>query len=140
MATPKQEVPPKKAGPLPNWITVFEGKDTKGRPRVNEFIVDPDIFYPGILRELGAERGDQYINEIAFAVMKLDFDLAVRQAKVLTPGRRIIRRVRGDDGRKQRWNRTMFPPGKKNWDEMSLAERTREVRGHFKRIRGFMPV
>lgn len=126
--------------PLPNWIARFEGTDNKGKPRVNQFLVDPDIYMPAILKELGAPQGDQYWNELAYAIMKLDFDLAVRMANAVVPNRTITRTVRGDDGRKQRWNLTMFPKGKKDINKMSLADRSREIRTHFKRIRGFMPV
>lgn len=132
--------PPAGQGPLPRWIERFEGTDNKGNPRINHFLVDPDIYMPAILKELGAERGDQYINEIAYAIMKLDFDLAVQMAKAVVPNRTINRMVRGDDGRKQRWNLSMFPKGKKDLNKMSFAERSREIRGHFRRIRGFMPI
>ena len=138
--TEAQARTPAGQGPLPAWIERFEGNDNKGKPRINHFLVDPDKYMPALLKELGAERGDQYWNELAYAIMKLDFDLAVRMAKAVVPNRTITRMVRGDDGRKQRWNLTMFPKGKKDFSKMSLQERSREIRSHFRRIRGFMPV
>ncbi len=120
--------------PLPGWIGEVPGK-------VNQFVVDPDIFYPTILKELGAEtkKPDRYWIDVAFGVMKLDFDMTVRLSKRVRGGHAIIRYVRADDGRKQRWNRTMFAPGQKDFDAMPATERAREIRKHFWRIRGFVP-
>lgn len=119
---------------LPEWCSKIEGK-------INTFVVDPDIFYPQILGELGVEPHavTKYWLEIAFACMKLDFDVGVRMARCLTPGRRIIRMVRSDDGRKARWNLTMYKPGKTDWMKMPIKERSQEIRKHYKRIRGFVP-
>jgi hypothetical protein len=118
---------------FPDWLKKIDKK-------VNEFVVDPDIYMPIFLKELGAEKGDQYWNEIAFAVMKLDFSLALRMNQAIAPNRRIVCTVRADDGRKARWNLTMFPKGKKDLNKMGVMQRSREIRGHYKRIRGFMPV
>ncbi len=131
---------------LPNWITEIPGA-------VNHFVVDPDIFYPEWLAALGVETPDQYWLGVCFGCMKFDFDLNVRLAGKVTPGRSILRRVRADDGRKARWNMTMHPPGKvldipgipkqkgaKTFDDLAINLRSAHIRHHYKRIRGFVPV
>lgn len=114
---------------LPSWIQQVPGKD-------NTFVVDPDIFYPRILEELGVPDSavDRYWMEVALGCMKLDFDHAVRIAGAAKPGKPVVRYVRADNGRKQRWAVTMHKPSK---DEPKTAkDRGREVRKHWKRIRG----
>jgi hypothetical protein len=116
---------------LPKWIVPLKDK-------FNEFVVDPDIFYPLILGELGVESPDGYWLEVAFGIMKLDFDMHVGLTGA--PGRgRIIRYVRADNGRKGRWNMTLYPPGEKDWNKLSLSERAQTIRKYYKRIRGFIP-
>ncbi len=116
------------------WISKLDGK-------INEFVCDPDIFYPGILADLGVKEHEvtQYWLEIALACMKLDFDVNVRMERAVLPTRRIIRHIRADEGRKARWNLTMHKHGKLDWSKMGFQERSREVRKHYKRIRGFVP-
>ena len=119
---------------LLSWISKVDGA-------LNTFVVDPDIFYPEFLAELGVEKHEvtQYWLEIAFACMKMDFDVSVRMERAADPARRIIRMVRADEGRKARWNLTMFKHGKKDWSKMGLQERSRDIRKHYRRIRGFVP-
>lgn len=129
---------------LPKWITELPG--------INRFVCDPDIFYPAILAELEVETPDQYWLAIAQGCMKFDFDLAIRLAGKVAPGRSITRMVRADDGRKQRWNFTMHPPGKilridgipvqkgaKHFDDLPINLRSAHIRHHYRRIRGFVP-
>lgn len=119
---------------MPEWIKEVPDK-------INTFVVDPDLFYPEILADIGISDEDvnQYWLEVAFAFMKFDFDVAVRMNKAVTLGIRIVRLVRSDDGRKQRWNLTMHPPGEKDFSMLNLQERSREIRGHYRRVRGFIP-
>jgi hypothetical protein len=119
---------------FPNWLAKIDGK-------VNTFVVDPDGFYTALLADLGVTKGriTQYWLEVAFGCMKLDFDLAVRQEKAIDVGRTVTRLVRSDEGRKQRWNLTMFPVGSMEWTKLSMMERSREIRKHYVRIRGYVP-
>lgn len=117
---------------LPDWITPVDG-------RVNYFVVDPDIYYPQVLSELGVAVPDQYWLEVALGCMKLDFNLHVGLSGLRVPDKAVTRQIRADDGRKQRWNLTMHPPGKQDWSTMSIAERSSAIRENYKRIRGFMP-
>lgn len=116
---------------LPTWISPVEGK-------VNTFVVDPDLFYPEILADMGVETPDRADLEIASEVMKLDFDLALKLARVpLVEGATIVRLVRADDGRKARWNHTMHaePPAEKAVPQ-DMRARARLVREVYRRIRG----
>lgn len=116
---------------LPNWIVPLKG-------RFNEFVVDPDIFYPKILAELNVETTSAYWLEVAQGIMKLDFDMYVGLTGA--PGKgRIIRTIRADNGRKQRWNLTMHSRGQAEWNKLGLAERARTIRKYYKQIRGFIP-
>ena len=131
---------------LPKWLTIAPDK------KINSFICDPDIFYPSLLAELGVKNVDQYWLGIAYGCMKWDFDVMVRLDKKVTPNRSITRRIRGDDGRKARWNLTMHPvgsvpkidgipaaPGVKRFDDLSMMLRSAHIRHHYRRIRGFIP-
>ncbi len=129
---------------MPSWISELPG--------VNQFVVDPDIFYPEWLAALGVETPDQYWLGVCMGCMKFDFDFNVRLAGKVTPGRSILRRVRADDGRKARWNMTMHPvgripkiegipaqPGAKRFDDLSIQLRSAHIRHHYRRLRGFVP-
>lgn len=119
------------AARLPAWISPIPGRD-------NAFAVDPDLYMPEILADMGVETPSARDLELAQEVMKLDFDMALRLARYpLKPGRNIARHVRADEGRKQRWNRTMHPKGEALPDTM--AERTKIVRALYRQIRGYLP-
>ncbi len=116
---------------LPKWIVPI-------KDRFNEYVVDPDIFYPAILEELGITEITGYWLEVAQGVMKLDFDMHVGLTGA--PGRgRIIRYIRADDGRKMRWKINLRQPGKEDWKKMDLSARARTIRKYYKQIRGFIP-
>lgn len=129
---------------LPDWIIPIEGK-------INHFAIDPDIYYPQVLAELGVEKPNQYWLEVAQGCMKLDFNMHVAMSGMKVPGRSVTRYIRADDGRKQRWNLTMHSKGKVpklaevpsahgvEWDSLSIQDRSRHIRYHYKRIRGFIP-
>ena len=113
---------------LPEWLTPADPR--KGG---RTFIADPDIFYPAFLKELGVgeDAVDQYWLEVCYGCMKRDarFHVGVSGFNLY---------VRGDDGRKMRWNLTMHKPGKEDISSpLKTKQRNRAVREHFKRIRGF---
>ena len=113
---------------LPTWMTVVEGKK-------NTFSIDPDIFYPQFLKELEVEDEDidRYWLEVAYGCMKND---AIRAAHLMG-ARSCTLLVRGDDGRKMRWNYTMHKPGKEDISaDNATAERNSAVKKHYRRIRG----
>lgn len=118
---------------FPNWMTHLNG---------NTYVVDPDMFYTQILDELGVGGGNisRYWLEVAQGCMKLDFDIAIRQEGGYDTAKNIERLIRSDDGRKQTWNLTMFPMGELDWEKMNIMKRAAEIRKHYKRIRGFVPV
>lgn len=114
---------------LPEWMTQIEGKS-------GHFTIDPDVFYPMFLLELGVEEDDvdQFHLEVAYGCMKLD---AVRAARVSGWKGGLILQVRGDDGRKLRWNHKMHPPGKEDITaDGATKARNRAVREAYRRIRG----
>lgn len=129
---------------LPKWISPIKGKD-------NHFVIDPDIYYPELLAELGVEKPNKYWLEVALGCMKLDSQVHLAMNKAATPGRAVEKHIRADDGRKQRWNHTMFPAGKVPklpdvvsasgvaWSDLTITERARHIRYHYRRIRGFVP-
>jgi len=116
---------------LPKWIVPLKDK-------FNEFVVDPDIFYPAIFEELHVTEPSAYWIEVAQGIMKLDFDMYVGLTGAMGKGR-VIRYIRADDGRKQRWNITMHPRGQAEWAKLGLTERARTIRKYYKQIRGFIP-
>jgi len=117
----------------PDWMAHFHG---------NTYVVDPDVFYTQILDELGVGDGNitRYWLEVAQGCMKLDFDITIRREGGYDETKNIERLIRADDGRKQRWNLTMFPMGERDWTKMSVLEKAAEIRKHYKRMRGFVPV
>lgn len=105
----------------------------------NKFEVDPEVFYPEILGELGVDPDDasQYWMEIAQGCMKLDFDMAVRVAKKIDREKTVERRIVAVDASvKDRWCIANHPVGHKNWNTMTIQERGQDVRDNWKRIRG----
>lgn len=94
----------------------------------NTVLVDPNIFYPKYLDELGAEKVDQYWMEVAYQCMKMDLQLALGRFG-------FVIHVRSDEGRKQSWNYSMRPVGK----GAALATGGKEARQHFLRLRGKLP-
>lgn len=117
---------------LPEWMTPVSG-------RPGTFTVDPDIFYPLLLKDLGVEEDavTQFDLEVAYGCMKLDAARCARMAGALKGCRGMTLLVRGDDGRKLRWNHTMHPPGELDITaDGATAARNRAVRVGYRRIRG----
>ncbi len=117
---------------LPEWMTPVPGKP-------GSFIVDPDVFYPAFLKELGVgeDAVDQFQLEVVYGCMKLDAARFAKMAGLLTGLRGMTLRVRGDEGRKMRWNLTMHPPGKLDISANgNTRERNRAVRQAYRRLRG----
>lgn len=109
---------------LPKWA-----KQVRDKP-IPKIEVDPDICYPAFFEELGVDPKDvdQYWIEVAYQCMKMEL-----QRIIGFFGFEI--RVRAHDGRKKRWALANHPVGK----GADLATIGREARGHFKRLRGFVP-
>lgn len=117
---------------LPEWMIPIPGKP-------GHFTVDPDVFYPALLGELGVdvEAVTQFDLEVAYGCMKLDANRSARAAGALKGCRGMTLQVRADDGRKLRWNHTMHPPGALDITaDGATAARNRAVREGYRRIRG----
>lgn len=91
--------------------------------------VDPDLFYPQILDELGVTKPTKYDIETAYQIMKMDMQVAHGSYGFTI-------HVRGDNDRKLRWNLTMFPG---HDHDVLVATAGLEARAHYLRIRGFLP-
>ncbi len=117
---------------LPEWMTPVAGKP-------GTFLIDPDVFYPAFFKELevGEDAIDQYQLEIAYGCMKLDANRSARAAGLLKGLKGMTLLVRGDNGRKLRWNHTMHPPGALDITaDGNTRERNRAVRTAYRRLRG----
>ncbi len=117
---------------LPEWMIAVPGKP-------GHFHIDPDVFYPAFFKELGV--GDDEVNqfhlEVAYGCMKLDANRCARAAGALKGVKGLTLLVRGDDGRKLRWNHTMHPPGELDITaDGATGARNRAVRVAYRRIRG----
>lgn len=91
--------------------------------------VDPDLFYPQLLDELGFKTPTKYHVEVAFQCMKMDMQVAHGSFGFTI-------HVRGDNDRKRRWNLTMHAG---HDDDVLVATAGLEARAHYLRIRGFLP-
>ncbi len=116
---------PERAESLPEWAE-------KHPYMPNTYLVDSDKFYPVLGREFfpGSDpaKFDQYQMEVIYQIMKLDM-----QAHLRRYGFKII--VRADDGRKAKWRHADRPKGRGE----KAASKGNEARGHYRRIRGFIP-
>jgi hypothetical protein len=118
---------------LPNWITAIEGSP-------GHFIVDPDGFYPQILKDMGVEPKDatRYDMEVALGFMKKDVGRLIRMAGLGAGLRGITLIIRGDEGRKATWAIAGYPVGAK--EDISpphkTKERNRAIAETYRRIRG----
>ena len=117
---------------FPEWMTPIEGKP-------GWFLIDPDVFYPAFFADLEvtADEVTQFHLEVAYGCMKLDASRAFRMSKPPLGVRGLTLLVRGDDGRKLRWNHSMHPPGKEDITaDGNTRGRNRAVREAYRRIRG----
>ena len=117
---------------FPEWMKQVPGKD-------GHFLVDPDVFYPMFLKEMGVGEGDrnQFNVEVAYGCMKLDAQRYFQMAERPPGLRGLTLLVRGDEGRKLRWNHTMFPPGPVDITaDAASGARNRAVREMYRRLRG----
>ena len=116
-----------KRPPLPEWARDSGLVNRGGMPIV---VVDPDAAYPAWLAELGvgAETVDKYWLEVAYQCVKMDVQWAC--------GFHIEIRIRGGEGYKERWALANHPGTKK---DIERATQGKEARGHYKRLRGFIP-
>lgn len=110
---------------LPEWATPHP---TDG----NAVLVDPDICYPALLKELGLADEKQitkYWIEVAYQCMKMDLQVAMGRFGFTI-------HVRADDGRKDRWCLENFPG---TMADVTRATKGLEAREHYIRLRGFIP-
>lgn len=105
---------------LPAWAK-HVGKTHRGLPRIE---VDPDKFYPVLLKELGFEEIDQYALEVAYQCMKMDLQVAMGGFGF------EIRMLNRSD-----WALKNHPAGR----GIEAATFGREARQHYVRIRGALP-
>lgn len=110
---------------LPRWAKRHPGRSN----REIVYLVDPDQFYPQILDELGVVKPTKYDIECAYQIMKMDMQVAHGSYGFTI-------HVRGDDGRKRRWNLTMFEG---HDHDVLVATGGLEARDHYLRLRGFLP-
>jgi hypothetical protein len=119
---------------MPDWMTRLE------HPRKpNYFVLDSDIFYPEWLAALKVENVDRLQIEIVLGCVKMEARFWAMFSGELVKGHPMEFHIRGDDGRKQRWNITMHPPGDVDFNTLSLKERGRLVREAFRSVKGFIP-
>lgn len=115
---------------LPEWAVIAESN--AARPGRFKVVVDPDLCYPAFMAELwpGMEPDDldQYRLEVMYQCMKMDLQMAVRSFA-------FDIKVRGDEGRKDRWGLKNHPPGL----GVEAASKGLGAREHYRRIRGFVP-
>lgn len=121
---------------LPNWMTPI-----KVGPGVlpGTFSIDPDVFYPAFLEEMGVDVAEvnQYQLEVAYGCMKLDAARAGRLSGLLKGLKGMTLLVRADDGRKMRWNLSMHPKGPIDISaDGAHGARNRAVREMYRRLRG----
>lgn len=110
--------------PLPAWASLHPAKD-------NAVLADPDKFYPKILSELGVtvEKATKFDIECAYQIMKMDLQFAVGFFGFTI-------HVRGDDGRKDRWQLIAFPG---TAEDVKRATKGKEAREIYRTLRGFIP-
>ena len=112
----------KKSSILPEWATEI----SKGRIEV-----DPDLFHPAFLKELGVEKDkiDQYWLEVSQQCMKLDLQRIVTGTELAPkPGGALIILIKN----RPDWALKNHPKGK----GPDAATQGKEARQHYRRIRG----
>lgn len=125
---------------LPDWITPVEGFK-------HRYVLDPDKFYPAILKELNVQDPDQYWLEITHQIAKLDAQIAIKAAGLARDDVSLVLIIRGDEGYKDRWALKNHDAGqmaavlsKTNGDRKAADKIVAGVaREHYKRLRGFLP-
>lgn len=98
------------------------------------FALDPAVYFPAALEELEVAKADidQYWLEVAYQMMKLDAQHAVRMAGVdPRPKKSLEFKVLN----RPDWVLKNHPKGR----GIEAASKGKEARGHFQRLRGFMP-
>lgn len=115
---------------LPKWLTVRKN---------GVVVVDPDIAYPLILKELGvAEKDvDQYWIEVAYQCAKMatqdlifDSEYDPRPKNHGDKGSALVILIEAGGDRKDRWALKKFPVGK----GIMVATKGLEAKGHYARI------
>lgn len=92
-------------------------------------VVDPDIAYPAILKELGEATPNKFNVEVAYQFVKMDLQTAMK-----TFGFMVL--IRSDGGRKDRWALANLPG-----TDADIAHATNGLaaRGLYRKLRGALP-
>ena len=111
----------------------------------NAVLVDPDLMYPALLEALGFTERTKYTIQCCYQAMKLELQRA-------TGTHGLVIHIRSDDGRKQRWNLSMFPgdhldilaadkggPAAAAYRGEPGSDTRDRARQHFSRARGVLP-
>ena len=117
---------------LPAWATPHEDfAKAKSLADVGVVVVDPDLAYPALLKELGVPDAEinKYWLEVVYQCVKLDLQTAMGRF-----GFKIL--IRSDGDRKERWALSKWPGGP---DQVLRATKGLEAKAHYRRIRGFIP-
>lgn len=112
---------------LPKWIT---------RRDDGAFVVDPDIAYPLILKEMGVNDGeaDQYWIECAYQCAKLKVQELVTGTELdPRPKLGFVIIIDSSGGRKDRWALSKFKPGVAGRD-VNAATKGLHAKAHYRRI------
>lgn len=113
---------------LPAWAELKADCTYGGKP-IDVVLVDPDKMYPEMFAALGVDKPTKYWIEVAYQMMKMDLQVAMKKFS-------FIICVRGDDGRKDRWALSAHPGSS---DDVTRATKGKEAREHYKKLRGFIP-
>jgi len=114
---------------LPKWLS---------RRADGAFVIDPDIAYPLILKELGVNDGDldQYWIECAYQAAKLATqDLVTGTELDPRPKLGFVIVIDSAGGRKDRWALKNHKPGKPGRD-VNAATKGLQAKQHYTRIAG----
>lgn len=121
----------------------------------HRYILDPDGFYPKILKELSdltgefdPENPDQYWLEVTHQIAKLDAQVGIKAAGRGRNDVSLVLIIRGGEGYKDRWAQSQYPEGprlkailKQTKKDRKAADRVvaGEAREFYKKLRGFFP-
>lgn len=112
---------------LPDWLTLDNGV----------FLIDSDIIYPELLKELGVNEDeiDQYWLEVVYQCAKLETQRLLFNTSFDTRpnGKSLLFSVRSAD--KERWALKNHRRGR----GAEVATKGREARGHYIKLRGYIP-
>lgn len=112
---------------LPKWLT---------RRKDGAFVVDPNIAYPLILKELKVKDGevDQYWIECAYQCAKLKVQELITDTELdPRPDAGFVIIIDSGGDRKERWALRNFKPGSPGRD-VNAATKGLQAKAHYRRI------